>query len=214
MLLILRLALAAAGVYAVTSLAIMLARTARLGRPSGFALPAGSERAGIVYAFTRGMNPAEKDSSRNHVPTYAAGFLYHIGVFASVLFLLLVSCGLSLASTALWIIRALMLAGLVSGVMLLVKRAMFAQMRIISVPDDFLANVLVNLFLATALATTVFSAAEPVYLISAIALLLYIPLGKIRHCVYYFYTRIIFGRLFGKRGVFPRAARKPRPGVQ
>lgn len=209
----LRIGLAATIVYAVVTLGLMLARTVRMGRQPLFARPAGSESAGIVYAFTRGMNPLEKDSSRHHMPTYIAGFLYHIATFVSAIFLMLVIWGVSLPPAVLWFIRILICGGILSGVALLVKRAVHAQLRIISTYDDFLSNLLVDVFLVTSLATTVSATAEPALLVSAILVLLYLPVGKIRHCVFYFYARFAFGRLFGQRGIFPRPARDSRTGA-
>ena len=40
------------------------------------------------------------------------------------------------------------------------------------------------------------------YLVSA-AMLIYLPLGKIRHCLYFFFSRTFFGKFFGRRGVLP-----------
>jgi len=33
---------------------------------------------------------------------------------------------------------------------------------------------------------------------------LYIPVGKIRHCFFFFYSRILFGLFYGRRGVLPQ----------
>ena len=209
----LRICLAAAFIYAVIALGFMLARTARLGGQPLFARPVGLESAGIVYAFTRGMNPLEKDSSRHHMPTYVAGFLYHIATFISAILLILVTWGVSLPPGVLWFMRILICGGILSGVALLVKRMVHAQLRIISTYDDFLSNLLVDVFLATSLATTVWATAEPALLVSAILVLLYLPVGKIRHCVFYFYARFAFGRLFGRRGIFPRPASDSRTGA-
>jgi hypothetical protein len=42
----------------------------------------------------------------------------------------------------------------------------------------------------------------PMYIISALTFI-YVPLGKIRHCLYFFFSRIFFGKFFGRRAVFP-----------
>jgi hypothetical protein len=41
---------------------------------------------------------------------------------------------------------------------------------------------------------------------AAIVLLLYVPLGKIRHCLFFFATRYHTGIYFGRRGTLPPAA--------
>jgi hypothetical protein len=46
-------------------------------------------------------------------------------------------------------------------------------------------------------------------------MLVYIPLGKIRHCLYFFFSRTFFGKFFGRRAVFPHpqatASTRPEP---
>ena len=100
-------------------------------------------------------------------------------------------------------IRGALAAGLLCGLGLLIKRIALSYMRFISCPDDYLSNLLVNLLLSAALLTTYSPVMQPVFFWSAIALSLYIPLGKIRHCMFFFYTRILFGAFFGRRGVLP-----------
>jgi hypothetical protein len=46
--------------------------------------------------------------------------------------------------------------------------------------------------------------------LTATALFLYLPFGKIRHCVFFFSTRYHFGAFFGRRGVLPPAEGGPR----
>ena len=41
------------------------------------------------------------------------------------------------------------------------------------------------------------------WLVSAV-LLVYMPLGKIRHCIYYAYSRLFFGKAIGSRGVLAK----------
>jgi hypothetical protein len=37
----------------------------------------------------------------------------------------------------------------------------------------------------------------------AVLLLVYAPLGKIRHCLFFFSTRSQLGAFFGRRGTYP-----------
>jgi hypothetical protein len=53
----------------------------------GRAHPRGNWKKGVVYAFGVGMLPWEKESARQHLPTYIAGILYHLGIFAGLLLL-------------------------------------------------------------------------------------------------------------------------------
>jgi hypothetical protein len=190
-------------IYAVVALAFLLWRTASLGRKPTYSKPAGLESRGITYAFFRGMMPSEKESVQKHLPTFVGGIFYHAGIFASAAFVVSVVTNYHISPVLVLCLRMLMLAGLVSGVALLVKRLALPKMRIISTPDDVIANVIVDFFLAASIATTISADFTPELLGIAIILLAYLPIGKIRHCVYFFYTRTIYGRLFGRRGVLP-----------
>ncbi|PWB72773.1 hypothetical protein C3F09_06095 [candidate division GN15 bacterium] len=192
----------------------MVLRISTLGRKSLFSRPAGSESQGIRYAFTQGMMPSAKESVRMHQPTFIAGLLYHTGVFAAAFNLLLALLHVPIPPAMVLIIRVVMLVGFISGIALLIKRLAMPKMRIISTPDDVIANIIVDLFLATSIAFTMSKTLEPWLLGISILLLLYIPIGKIRHCVFFFVTRLNFGRLFGRRGVLPHAAERKQVNVR
>jgi hypothetical protein len=96
--------------------------------------------------------------------------------------------------------------GAVAGIGLLVKRATTLVLRAISTPDDVISNGLVTLFLILAAVTIRVPSAGTGFLIVGAVLFLYIPLGKIRHCLLFFSSRISFGRFFGRRGVLPHDA--------
>jgi hypothetical protein len=205
---LLRAAVIAAFAYALVALAVLTARALSFGRRPVYARPEGSARQGVLHAFFRGMLPWEKESVAGHLPTFIAGLLYHAGVFLSLLFLFLlvfrIRSGIVL-NRILWV--AIPIA-LVSGLGLLIKRVTSRKMRLISVPDDVIANVIVDLFLGTAYAAAISPAFDSAFFVTAVVLFLYMPLGKIRHCVFFFYTRSILGVFFGSRGVFPHPHRE------
>ncbi|MDM7914702.1 MAG: hypothetical protein QUU85_05470, partial [Candidatus Eisenbacteria bacterium] len=104
---------------------------------------------------------------------------------------------------ALRAVQAMLAAGLAGGVFLLVKRIARPPMRRLSHPDDYIANGLTTGFVALAFARTLCPAAEVPWLGLAMLLFLYVPIGKIRHCFFFFATRIHAGTFFGRRGVLP-----------
>jgi len=197
-----------AGVFVafILSLVFLTARvlgTLSYGRKRLHSEAAGSGLSGIGYALGRGMLPWEKESAAKHLPTYAAGMVYHAGIFAAILFALLQAAGARLPGAAVAVLRIALAAGLLAGAGLLIKRSVHPKMRYISCPDDFVSNLLVDAFVLIGLWTTWRASAGPVFLIAAIATFLYMPLGKIRHCFFFFYSRILFGSYFGRRGVLP-----------
>jgi hypothetical protein len=104
------------------------------------------------------------------------------------------------------------LLGAAAGLLLLVRRSRSLALRRISVPDDFASNALATLFAAFAFASVAAPSTRPPFLFAAMILLLYVPVGKIRHCVFFVPTRIRAGAFFGRRGTYPPAheARRAR----
>ena len=205
---VLKLGVAASALSCLVVLTVMVMRTFAFGRRPTYAHPQGSSFAGILYAFGLGMLPWEKESAAKHIWTYIGGALYHVGILIAMLFLATVLLRISLPSTLLQAVRILLVIGALSGVALLTKRILKPHMRSLSGGDDYLANVLVDLLLLSALAATLAETMLVPFLAVAIITFVYIPFGKLRHCVFFFYSRILFGDFFGKRGVVPHPSKK------
>ena len=198
------LTLAAAG-FSLAALVFLVGRTFAFGRREYLSAPRGYTGRGIVYAFGRGM--LDKESVARHRPTMLAGVLYHLAIFAGLAYVLWLALPLRIAPP-LWAFRPALLIGAVVGPSLLVKRAAKPYLRRLSCPDDFFANLFVDLFLLLALLRTWLPGLEPLLLGAAVLLFLYIPLGKIRHCFFFFYTRLVYGFHFGRRGALPGSGRE------
>jgi nitrate reductase gamma subunit len=208
MLTILKLGVAASGLFCAVVLMVVLIRTFAFGQKPAYSRSRGSSFAGVMYAFGWGMLPWEKESATKHIWTYLGGILYHVGILIAMLFLVLVLFGISLPLTWLQPVRIFLVIGTISGVALLIKRILKPHLRSLSSVDDYWANFLVDLFILLALISTYAEKALIPFLIIAIITFIYIPFGKLRHCVFFFYSRIIFGAFFGKRGVLPHSSRK------
>jgi hypothetical protein len=206
---ILRLAVAVSAIYCLAALVFLVARTFVFGKRQLFAKPQGDPIGGIVYAFGRGMLPWEKESASKHLPTFFAGIFYHLGIFGAFVILVVILLSAAMPQSLTQLLRLLCVLGLLSGLGLLAKRIAQAHMRFISNPDDYVSNVFVELLLAAALITTYSPSFSPLILSIAILLLIYIPVGKIRHCFFFFYSRMLFGRFYGRRGTLPH----PSPEV-
>lgn len=182
---------------------LLVLRTAvilRRGYKLELGAPKGDPRRGILYSLTFSMLPWKKDSTRRHPWTYTAGMGMHLGVFLTVLFAL----GRRFASWPDWslpIFGAVAGIGLVSALGLFVKRGTRDYMHAISSADDFVANLLVQLYLLGGLLTAFLPPANAFWRLTAILLLLYVPLGKIYHMFLFFVSRALFGLQFGRRGV-------------
>jgi len=166
-----------------------------------FAAPRGNPAAGIRYAFTTAFLPWAKESASGHLPTYLAGIVYHAGIFAMLARLVLTLVPLAVPRGIAAVLVALFGAALACGFGLLVKRQVAPQLRAISVPDDLIANLLVDAALAAALAASLVPGVVPLFQLLGAALLLYAPLGKLRHMLFLVTSRRLWGAYYGRRGV-------------
>ena len=184
------------------------ARARAFGRRPLYAPAAGSAARGVLYAFGPGMSPTAKESTRTHPWAYVLGVAYHLGIFAAFgdLLLLLIgaervrapatvpgrcsACCCSPARSAAW------------GCCVVARTT--AHLRALSVPDDSVANLLTTgVRRAGRRAAVVRRRRNRRLLVAAMLLLCYVPVGKIRHCVFFFVSRRHLGRHFGRRGTFP-----------
>jgi hypothetical protein len=194
--------------YAVTALIILWKKTFSFGKTGDLSAPAGSGFSGIVYAFGKGMLPWEKESVAKHLPTYIGGMVYHSALLTALLFIFWDIFLPPMVSPVLTALKILWLMGAAAGIILLLKRVLSPTMRRLSCPDDFFANFFADLFLIFVIIYVINPEFRTLLYIFSILLFIYIPFGKIRHCFFFFTTRIIFGKFFGRRGVFPGPGRE------
>ena len=189
-----------AGLYGIT---IRYTETKRRAVPADNSPIKGSLANGIQYAFTTGMMPWAKESTRIHMLAYLRGIGFHIGIFAAIGAVIISPfwgyLPSFLSQTLFWLLTIGAVLGAAGGIMRIAEH----NLRELSLPDDHFAVWLTTLFMMVAgLAVLNKAFMVPMYLVSAITFG-YVPLGKIRHCLYFFFSRLFFGKFFGRRAVFP-----------
>ena len=200
------LVLAAAFAVALGGFAVLRFRFgARL--PGPFAPPRASAAAGVRYAFTTAFLPWAKESARQHLPSYVAGIVFHLAVFTALAWLALTLLPVAAPPGATAPLALVLAAGLACGLGLLAKRRRNGTLRAVSTPEDLAANLLVDAVLAVGIAAALRPALVPAFQLTGAALLLYAPLGKLRHMLFLLTSRRYWGVYFGRRGVRPA----PRP---
>jgi hypothetical protein len=190
-------------IFSFMAFRIRLRSFLRLSQPVDLASPKGSPAAGMLYAYTLGMAPWVKESTRRHWLSYLRGVAFHVGIlvgfiimigspwFASMDFQFRLMLGIAAA------------LGAILGLAGFAARFMESNLRSLSLPDDYFAVLLVSLFLLAASLSMLFTPLLPLfYLLSAI-LLFYAPFSKIRHCLYFAFSRRFFGKFFGSRNILP-----------
>ena len=178
-------------------------QTRRRALPKDQSPAKGDPRQGIAYAFTLGMAPWAKESTRIHLIAYLRGIGFHVGIFSAIGFLFISPFLEQIPPLPKTMLAWTMVMGSVLGAAGGLMRILEHNLRALSIPDDHFAVWLVTIWLSvSAMSIWDHNLLAVYYVISAITLA-YIPVGKIRHCLYFFFSRTFFGKFFGRRAVFP-----------
>lgn len=173
----------------------------KLPFPPDRSVPKDSAARGVFYAFTIGMMPWAKESTRLHWIAYLRGAAFHLGIFAGILVLLLspwleaLDESLRHAAAVLTAIGSLM--GIAGGVARVVEK----NLRALSTPDDHASVWIVSMFLLSCSVALLHPEWLPAFYATSSLMLLYAPVSKIRHCIYFFFARLFFGYHIGRRGI-------------
>ncbi len=199
--------------YCAVAFALHFVKIVRLGKPKDLSRKSGNVGKGVLYANTAAMMPGNKESAYLHLPTYTVGIVYHLGTFVSILsfFLLLIH------PVAEWLYVHVFVSGIFVGFLsvstlagfgLFCKRLFKKELRSLSHPDDYVSNLSTTLFQLTTCLMFGFlggsATVEIIYYMVCTWLLLYLPLGKLRHVLYYFSARYHLGFFYGWRNVWPQ----------
>ncbi len=155
----------------------------------------GSALRGSAYFFTAGMLPHKKESAKRHILSFTVGVVFHGGAFVALALL-------AVSATWPWLAGATA-AGFLASFYLVARRILEPGVRAMSNPDDYLSTVLVGLLTLSATARLLVGspALAGVHNLVGAALFLYMPLGKLRHWLYFFLARGLLGSKLGRRGI-------------
>src|SRR5512138_675932 len=129
----------------------------------------GSLPHGIQYAFTTGMMPWAKESTRIHMLAYLRGIGFHVGIFAAIAAVLTSPFWAAFPPLLLfawfWLLTLCAILGAAGGILRMAEH----NLRGLSLPDDHFAVWLTTIFMiVTGLAMLNEALMIPMYLISAI----------------------------------------------
>ena len=177
----------------------------------------GSKAGGVVMSFLKGILvwpfiPWVKNTFKRNPLIYIGGGLFHLGLFVVLLLgtahmLVWKSLlGFGWATLPLPIVDWLAAASITGMLILLVNRIVNPVLKLISGPAEYLAWLFVFLPMVTGYALTHhlwfrYEVMYSLHMISVNVLLIWIPLSRISHFIFYFFSRAIHGQEFGKRGV-------------
>ena len=175
----------------------------KLGNPPEYARKAGHTGKAVRYSFTGAMSPKLKESAYLHMPTYTAGIIYHLGTFLAIILFFIILTNIPIAAWLTMGMAGWLIISVISGTAILIKRISKKELRSLSNPDDYISNILVTLFQLTTALVLLFNDTRMWYFTVTALLLLYFPLGKLKHAIYFFAARYHLGYFYGWRGVWP-----------
>jgi hypothetical protein len=203
----------------VGGMAYRLFRIILLGWPRDRVESRGSKTVGIVKTYLKGLAffpfiPWVRRTFGKNALTYIAGGLFHLSLFLVIFFgtphMLVWKSLLGFGWPTLPVPAAdwLSAIGIISLLMLLINRLTHPVLRLITKSPVWLNWTLVFLPFVTGYAMTHhllfrYEALFSLHMITVDILLIWIPLGRISHFLFYFFSRTIHGAQAGKRAVNP-----------
>lgn len=186
----------------------MLRKTIPAWRMHDPTAPKGKPALGALYSLTGAMMPWKKESARLYPASYILGVLFHLGSFLGFVWVAVLFFGTGLP--AVLVSASALLLGLTAtcGFGLLIKRITSPNLRYFSSPDDYFSNMLVTGWQVLIIGALRYEIMLPALLVLTGVLLLYMPVGKLRHAIYFVPARVYLGLFYGQRGVWPAGSRR------
>jgi len=168
-----------------------------------YSAQAGDPMKGIIYNFTWAMLPSHKETISHHPVKFLIGLIMHIGIFAAILKVLLTLLFPDLGPISPVVMGIILGLSALSGIYLFLRRIFTVEMRAMSCPEDFISILVTTGFILMALANESGLIGPGAFLIYSAILFFYLPLGKLRHALFFFIARAEYGSRLGYRGTYP-----------
>ncbi len=179
----------------------------------------GSKLGGVAMSFAKGLLiwpfiPWVKNTFNRNPITYLAGGLFHLGLFV-VIFLgaahVLVwksLIGFGWFTLPLPIVDWLAAGAIVAMIALFINRLVNPVLKLLTGPAEWLNWLIVFLPMVTGYLMThhlwfTYEVLFSLHMLAVDVLLIWIPLSRISHFMFYFFSKAIHGADFGKRAVTP-----------
>ena len=194
------------GAWAVEAIYILRQAAAGLCAPD-YTIAKGTVGPAVFYSLTGALAPWKKESAKRNLISYGVGITFHTGIFTSFLWLAVRLARVNMPGLMIKGAGIFLAVTTLCGLVLLFKRLSNEVMRKLSYSDDYFSNIMVTILLALAAGDMWNQELESVLFVYAGLVFLYMPLGKLRHAIYFCLTRIYLGLFYGRRGVWPTGRR-------
>jgi hypothetical protein len=167
----------------------------------------GDRRDGAIHSLLNVLRPWGMDSTRNNLYFYMEFMVFHVAVALTIGSTFFIPFGIM--SKGLTIITMFFMASaFMIGLRRIHRRFTVEEIRIISTPDDVFAICLMTVFFFVGFfALGMFLIGRPdtsymwIFFLMTTFFLIYVPFSKISHYVLYPFNRVMYGQIFGGRGV-------------
>jgi hypothetical protein len=176
----------------------------------------GDRTAGAIHSLFNVLRPWGMESTRTNPFFYAEFLIFHIAValtIGSTFFIPLTPWLMTPLVTE--VIMVFMALAFFVGIHRIYRRLTDPKIKIISTPDDYFAIILMTVFFGIGFVAMNFWLHKVpetgwmwIFFLMTTFFLLYVPFSKISHYVLYPFGRVIFGQIFGGRGVLNKNVAK------
>lgn len=203
----------------IAGMSYRLVRVILLGCERDRAANKGSKVWGVILNYLKGLVvlpfiPWVRRTFHNNALTFIAGGLFHLSLFVVLAFgtahimVWKSLCGLSWKSLPTPVVAFFSATGIISMIVLLINRLTHPVLKLLTRLPVWINWLVVFLPMISGfiMARHLWFRYEVIYslhLISVSLLLIWIPLGRISHFLFYFFSKTIHGAQAGKRAIVP-----------
>lgn len=167
-------------------------------------IPKGDIKKGIITSLSVIVCPSAMESTRDVTKNWLEFFLFHVGILIAIVVSFMIPYAPNLLQPAVTTLFMIIMGlGFIAGFIRIIKKFTRPDIKLISSKDDFFSIIIITIFLLLgAMSMTGNREIIVAFLALTAFLLVYVPLSKISHYLYWPFARYYMGKHFGRRGIY------------